>query len=113
MTTTLLFTILINFGVQHPEIVTSQAIIETGWELHAPKNNLFGLSANGSVMTFTNVVDSIRYYRTWQQKYYKGGDYYDFLNCIYVGSKGDCKRYASDPNYTTKLQQVLWLWWSC
>jgi len=109
--------ILVN-NIKFPEIVLRQAIEETGWlkctKCSRDKNNLFGLTkrtyVNGvkvtSFQSFKTWEESVLAYKKWQDKWYKGGDYYDFLNCIYKGRKGDCKRYATSKTYTSDLRSL-------
>ena len=101
-------------GIQHHEIVMAQCVLESGWNLDSynakHRHNLLGIQSHAK---FKHWHDCIDYYSRWQRKYYKGGDYYDFLNCIYKGKKGDCKRYAQDPAYTDKLDIIIWQLWSC
>ena len=98
--------------LKHPEIVYAQAILETGWlnsKAFREKNNLFGLydSRKHELYTFKSVDDCILAYKKWiQNKYYKGGDYYDFLNCMWKNKKGECKKYASASNYTQTVEKV-------
>jgi hypothetical protein len=47
--------------------------------------------------TYTNWVESVKAYKLWQDKYYKGGNYYDFLDSI---------GYAEDGKYTSNLKQI-------
>tara|TARA_R110002153_G_scaffold43610_1_gene123331 strand:- start:3499 stop:3924 length:426 start_codon:yes stop_codon:yes gene_type:complete len=101
---------LIKQDVKHPDIVLKQIILETGWlnctNCALDANNLFGFWWKKAYKKFDNWKDGVSYYKVWQEKWYITGDYYAFLECIYVGSKGDCKRYATDPLYTTKLKQI-------
>lgn len=93
-------------GVKYPEIVLSQAILETGWfssNLCNQSNNLFGLynSRTKSYFAFDNWQDSIDgYLNSVQYKFSvdKYDCYYDFLNDI---------GYAEDPLYTKKLQKLV------
>jgi len=87
-------------GIQHPNIVYAQYVLETGrCKSRACKedNNLFGFMYKGKVMSFESKLECIRYYKKWQNKRYKGGDYYQFLTDI---------GYASDPTYIQKLKQI-------
>jgi hypothetical protein len=93
---------LIVSGVEHPEIVMRQVIVETMWlkckNCSAQFNNLFGFYLNGKYMKFDSWYESVMYYKKWQTEYYKGGDYYAFLNRI---------GYATSGNYTNTLKQVI------
>lgn len=99
-------------GILYPEIVTAQSIWETGWykckECSLDKNNLFGFTTGGPYFRFNSWKKSIDYYKKWQDKHYDPSrDYYEFLDCIYKSTSNRCIRYASDPNYTTKIQGTV------
>ena len=114
MTTKLIFWLAINLlskpdvyrsiaisGIKHPEIVYAQYVQETGRcksKACREKNNLFRFMYKGEIMSFKSKRDCIRYYKKWQDKRYKGGDYYQFL--IDIG-------YAGDPLYTKRLKQIV------
>lgn len=92
------------YEIQYPEIVYSQAILETG---HFKSkgcivdNNLFGLynSRQKRYYKFNHWTESVRAYKNWIQYRYKPpNDYYEFLKRI---------RYAGDPNYVNKLEQIV------
>jgi len=88
--------------VKHPDIVTTQFILETGWGKSyncIKRNNLFGLydSRNHCYFSFNHWRESIKGYKTMVQYKYKGGDYYKFL--IDLG-------YAEDKNYVSKLKNI-------
>ena len=101
---------LYKIEVKHPEIVTAQIVLECGWQIDSynasVRNNLLGWTINGQLATFNHWSNCIRHYKVWQNKYYKGGCYFDFLNCINFGD-GKCHRYASDLDYVSKLKSVL------
>lgn len=91
------------YGIQFPEIVYAQALIETGHfksKLCTQYNNLFGLynSRTKSYYKFDNWWDSVIAYRDKVQYKYKGNtDYYTFLVKL---------PYATDPNYIRKIKQL-------
>ena len=80
--------------VQHPEIVMAQILYETR---HLKSNickvnhNLFGMKLphqrqttaigedSNTFAIYRNWKESIADYLIWQTKYYKGGDYYQFI----------------------------------
>jgi hypothetical protein len=101
---------LIKQKVKHPNIVIKQIILETGWlkctNCSLDSNNIFGFWYKKAYKKFDTWQEGVLYYKTWQEKWYITGDYYAFLECIYKGSKGDCKRYASDPMYVYKLKKI-------
>lgn len=109
---------LIRVGVKYPEIVLRQIILETGWlkctACSLSKNNLFGLTKSIKVdgkskrvyQTFDTWENSVLAYKKWQDRWYESGDYYDFLECIYKNKKGECKRYATEPEYVPRLKRI-------
>lgn len=114
MTTKLIsiYFLLTSYNIKHADIVLAQVVLECGWQVDSynvrERNNILGYCSN---MEFKSVEACIFQVSIWQRKYYFGGDYYEFLECIYKGKKGDCKRYASDPNYINKVKQIhkrLW-----
>ena len=97
------FSEICNSGIREPQIVMSQALLETGQfkaNFLMERNNLFGFRAQ-RYLSFNNWKDSVRYYRDWQVRRYKPSDknYYAFLSCIRYGA----------PAYAQHLQQMpLW-----
>lgn len=89
------------FGIQHPEVVLRQSILETGWYeceyCSLQHNNIFGFRYKKKYLEFDNWVDAVKYYKKWQDKRYKGGDYYVFLKNI---------GYATSKTYITKLKSI-------
>jgi hypothetical protein len=92
---------LIEIGVEHPEIVTAQAVVETGWftctNCSLDFNNLFGFVVGGDYLRFDTWQESCDYYQVWQQNRYVGGDYYEFLRVV---------GYAVDSLYEEKVRNV-------
>lgn len=92
------------YGIHHPNIVYAQALLETGYFESTgclEHNNLFGLynSKTNRYCRFNHWTESAIAYKEWIQKRYKPPeDYYSFLRRI---------RYASDPQYTLKLKQIV------
>lgn len=97
------------YGIQYPEIVYAQALLETGYfksKLCTQYNNLFGLynSRTRSYYRFDNWWDSVIAYRDFVQYKYKGNtDYYAFLVNL---------PYATDPNYIRKIKQLEHKYWA-
>lgn len=93
---------IIKHDIKHPLIVLKQVIWETGWlkckDCSLDSNNLCGMGWDGSSYhTYNHWTESIEAYRIWQLKYYKEGDYYQFLEDI---------GYATDTNYINKLKSI-------
>jgi len=99
--------------ILYPEIVTAQAIWETGWfncdNCSLDKNNLFGFTTGGPYLEFEDWKSSIDYYKYWQDKFYDGErNYYDFLSCIYKTNTNRCIKYCTDPEkYVQCLQKTI------
>ncbi|MEE1517367.1 MAG: glucosaminidase domain-containing protein [Lachnospiraceae bacterium] len=97
------------YGIQYPEIVYAQALLETGHfksKLCTQYNNLFGLynSRTKSYYRFDNWWDSVIAYRDKVQYKYKGNtDYYTFLVKL---------PYATDPDYIRKIKQLEYRYWT-
>lgn len=95
------FSYICKVGIQHPEIVIKQAILESGW-FKAPflmdRNNLFGFRYK-SYLRFNSWKESVEYYKKWQDKRYKNKneDYYSFLIRI---------KYATSTQYLTNLKKI-------
>lgn len=99
-TTDSVYNYLKEIGVKHADIVTKQAILETGhFKSYSCRirHNLFGLTRNHQLETFDNWKQSCDAYKKWVQYKYKGGDYYDFLYEL---------GYATDPKYIQKLSKI-------
>jgi len=99
--------------IQHPEIVTAQAIWETGWftctDCSLDKNNLFGFNTGGPYFKFDNWKESIDYYKQWQDDFYDPErDYYSFLACLYKDNNGRCLKYCENPeSYIEALKGTI------
>jgi len=87
-------------GILHEKIVLAQAVHETGWfkctKCSLDRNNLFGWRLNHKYMEFDTWQESVAYYARWQQRKYKGGNYYKFL---------EDSGFATDPKYVEKLKK--------
>lgn len=93
--------LLIKEGVQHVDIVLRQAIQETGWfkcdNCSLSKNNIFGFYYKKKYISYDNWQECVRYYKRWQDRHYKGGDYYAFLKKV---------GFAADPMYVKRLKFI-------
>lgn len=95
---------IIQQNIEFPEVVFAQAILETGWSRCQNcaldrYNNVFGWTTSAGYVNFKNWRQSVRFYRLWQNKYYKGGDYFEFLSRSWG---------APDmPLYVRKLKSVI------
>lgn len=92
---------LTKLDVKHKDIVLAQSKLETGFyssQLVRTHNNLFGFRTKKGYLRFDTWEESCEYYKKWQAKRYKKGDYYKFL--VEIG-------YAEDPQYTTKLKKII------
>lgn len=92
---------ILSQGIEHPEIVLKQAILETRWlkcsNCSMQFNNIFGFMNKSGYLKFDTWIDCVKYYKNWQNSYYKGGDYYTFLDKI---------GYATGPEYLSRLKWI-------
>ena len=93
---------LVAIDCKYPDIVASQAVLETGhFKSYGcrKRNNLFDLwnRSKQEFYSFDSWKDSCDAYLRMIQYKYKEGDYYVFLDEI---------GYASDPNYINKLKRI-------
>jgi len=92
-------------GIKYPDIVLRQACLESGYftsKIWREKNNPFGLyhtidSTHGEYILFNDWKSSVAYYKSWQDKRYKGGDYYEFLEKV---------GYAKDTAYLDAVRSI-------
>lgn len=89
-------------GVKHPKIVLAQAMLESGWlkctNCSLDGNNPFGFYYKGKYKSWATWQASVKYYKDWQNRHYKSGDYYAFL---------EKRGYAEDLLYTSKLKKIV------
>lgn len=98
-----LFNELVAQGVEYPEIVTAQAILETDNFKSAAclqDNNLFGLRyKDGRYMHFDHWTDAVTAYKKYIQKWdSKPPNYYEYINAL---------DYAGDTSYIAKLKELV------
>lgn len=93
-------------GIKHPEVVAKQFVLETGWGksyVCNTYNNLFGFMYYSKELgkyvyfKYNHWTESIEAYKRFQDKKYKGGCYYTFLNNV---------GYAEAKNYVQVLKQI-------
>lgn len=96
--------------IKHKDIVVKQVKLETGnlkcTDCSRDVNNIFGFYYKKQYIKFDSWQDSVDYYSRWQTKWYKEGNYYEFLDCIWKHKDGRCARYAEDKDYTTILKTI-------
>jgi hypothetical protein len=71
--------------IQYFEIVTSQYILETGWgksNICKTCNNLFGFRNKNGYFQYKHWTESIEAYKRFQDRKYKEGCYYTFLEKV-------------------------------
>lgn len=93
------------YGIPEPEIVYSQAYLETGnfnkYNQNVNNNNIFGLynSRMGRYMIFDHWIGSVECYKKCFSDRYTDTteDYYHFLTRV---------KYAEDPDYNKKVKQI-------
>ena len=98
-----LYNELVAQGVAFPDIVLTQALLETSYfksNACTDRNNLFGLRCyNGTYMKFDHWTDCVAAYKCCIQDWDNPPE--DYFN--YLDSLG----YAEDPGYITKLKQMM------
>ncbi len=93
-------TLLIDLGIKYPEVVYNQSVIESG---HFKSNvfkrtkNCFGFHNGKNYLEFNSIKECCQFYKSWQDKYYKSGDYLVFLSDY---------GYAKDTNYVNLLKRM-------
>ena len=97
-----MYKVCVFYGIKFPEIVTSQAVLESGHfrsNIFKTKNNPFGMynSSKKDWYSYEHWVYSVKDYKNKIEYKYKGGDYYQFLEDM---------GYAADENYISKLKSV-------
>ena len=96
------FAEICNSGIEEPQVVMRQVILETGW-LRSPflmaKNNLFAFR-KVLYLEFEHWTESVQYYKSWQDRHYRDSDksYFSFLQRIKYGSR----------DYLTHLKKIKW-----
>lgn len=91
------------YNIQHPDIVTAQALLESGFfksDLCLEHHNLFGLynSRIKDYYHFNHWTESVKAYRDKVQYKYKDGDYYKWLQEL---------GYAEDTLYIPKVKSLV------
>jgi hypothetical protein len=114
-------------GAKFPEVVAAQWALESGYGKHTSgKNNFFGLKGTGSSVgtkefiddKWIEITDSFIDFPTIQScvqylvdRWYK--DYKNFKGVNRANTRNECanllvtERYATDPDYATKLIQIM------
>lgn len=87
---------IIDYEFEHPKIVFSQVMWETGNLTRIKNNNLFGFRST-KYLKFDSWEDCIIYAKKWQDKRYITGNYYDFLERI---------NFAEDSLYISKIKKM-------
>jgi hypothetical protein len=114
-------------GAKFPEVVAAQWALESGYGKHTSgKNNFFGLKGDGtsagtqefidgqwvsitaSFIDFPNIQSCVQYL---VDRWYK--DYKEYKGINRAANRNECanllvkEKYATDPNYATKLIQIM------
>jgi uncharacterized FlgJ-related protein len=110
----------LHIGVEQPQIFLAQVIEETGWltsNVFKKSNNLCGMNytrnrfAIGKYKCYAKYKswkDSVKAYKLWQDKRYKGGNYLQFLtNLNYAKNNQQAQVYAENPNYIRNIKSIL------
>jgi len=86
--------------IKHPEIVVKQFILETGWGksyVCRKHHNLFGFRTKKGYEKYNHWTESIEAYKSFQDRKYKGGNYFNFLKKV---------GYAEASNYIQVLKTI-------
>jgi len=116
-----------NAGAKFPEVVAAQWALESGWGEHTSgKNNYFGLKGSGTTVNtqeyvngqwitiqagFLNFPDLYTCVCYLVDRWYK--DYMQYKGVNRAANRNACadllkaEGYATDPNYPTKLIQIM------
>lgn len=104
---------ILNMKLEHPTIVMSQAIVESGHMqsgLFFRNNNLFGMKQSGQRATVTNKMkDGYKYYSHWKESVY---DYALLQMSYYKGLTREeyfaklSRSYASAEKYIETIKKV-------
>lgn len=101
------------FKVQYPDIIKAQIVQECGWNLDSKKaiqnNNILGLTKATQRLTtatyiedghagYPNFISCIKDFSIYQQKYYNGNDYYEFIQK---------SNYSQDSTYIKKIKIIV------
>lgn len=94
---------IVKVGIEHPDIVLKQSVLETGWyksKFLMSRNNLFGFVYKGKYLRFESWKKSVEYYKRWQKRHYTdpNEDYYAFLLRI---------KYATGESYNNTLKKLI------
>ena len=108
-----IYTEILNLRLDHPTIVYSQVLLETGFlssELYKTNNNLFGMRVSGSrATTSTKIINGYKYFENWRESLLD----YGFLQMAFYRNLSEKEYYhklervyAEDPNYVNKLKNL-------
>lgn len=92
---------ILNQKIKFPDIVLKQACLETAHFTSVSfkkRNNLFGFHNGKDYLKFDTWKECVKYYKKWQDKLYKSGDYYVFLEKL---------PYAQDSTYIDVLKKII------
>lgn len=88
-----------DLNIKHANVVFAQSRLETGnfkSKYFKERHNLFGFRNKNGYIKYDSWQSSVKAYSIWQNKRFKGGNYYKFLVDI---------KYAEDSTYVNKLKQ--------
>ena len=104
---------IINLELEHPDIVFSQALLESAYatsDLFISNNNLFGMKESGSRATVSDsIVNGYKWYHNWRESLI---DYALFQMAFYRGLNETeyyrklSSSYAQDSRYVQKLKSI-------
>jgi uncharacterized FlgJ-related protein len=108
-----IFVKILDMRLEHPTIVISQVILETGHlesDLFKSNNNMFGMKRSGNrATTSTKMINGYKYYDHWecslidygllQMAYYKDLSREEYFQKL-------SKSYSSSDNYVATLKEI-------
>lgn len=114
-----LYNLIKTMGVKHPEIITAQAIEETGYfksNLYSTNGNLFGMKLAGSRPTTACSTSKNKYanykchkdhvlYSVMDRVMLDAAFYRNLSKEAYYAKLG--RTYASNPNYVRNLKKII------
>lgn len=108
-----IYTEILNLRLDHPNIVFSQVLLETGnltSSLYKTNKNLFGMKVSGSrATTSLKVMNGYKWYPNWRESLLD----YSLLQMSFYRNKTEeeylkqlSKVYAQDSKYIDKLREI-------
>lgn len=108
-----IYTEILKLRLDHPTIVFSQVLLETGnltSDLYKTNNNLFGMRVSGNrATTSIKIVNGYKWYKDWRESLID----YSLLQMAFYKDKSEeeyfnqlSRAYAQDASYIDKLKKI-------